>query len=203
VALTFTPTAGSLILTISGTVTNWQLEAGSYATSYIPTTTASVTRVAESSSSASVPSLFGTTEGSFFIECTFDGRNPSGAIPLFLRSSVSTSFNQATYLQFGTSDIVLNVYSGTTLQAAISGGSFTNGQTLKIAFGYKANDFVLYVNGVQIGTDTSGAISTSLSFIDLGSYLLLQSTFQYDGKISQALLFMTRLTNAQLTELTT
>jgi hypothetical protein len=180
-----------------------QVEAGAYVSSYIPTTTASVTRLAESSSSASVPSLFGATEGSFFIECTFDGRNATGAIPLFLRSSVSTSFNQATYLQFGASSVDLNVYSGGTIQAAISGGSFTTGQTLKIAFGYKANDFVLYVNGVQIGTDTSGAISTSLSFIDLGSYLLLQSTFQYDGKISQALLFKTRLSNSSLAELTT
>jgi hypothetical protein len=180
-----------------------QVEAGAYPTSYIPTTTASVTRLAESSSSASVPSLFGATEGSFFIECTFDGRNTNGAIPLFLRSSVSTSFNQATYLQFGTSDIILNVYSGGTSQAQISGGSFTTGQTLKIAFGYKANDFVLYINGVQIGTDTSGVISTSLSFIDLGSYLLLQSTYQYDGKISQALLFKTRLSNSSLAELTT
>jgi hypothetical protein len=34
---TFTPTAGTLILTISGTCTKGQLEAGSYATSYIPT----------------------------------------------------------------------------------------------------------------------------------------------------------------------
>ena len=180
-----------------------QLEAGAYASSYIPTLGASVTRGADSSSSASIPSLFGTTEGSFFIDCTFDGRNPNGAIPLFLRSSVSTSYNQATYLQFGASSIDFYVYSGTTLQALIAGGSFTNGQTLKIAFGYKANDFVLYVNGVQIGTDASGAISTSLSFIDLGSYLFLQSTYQYNGKINQALLFPTRLTNAQLAELTT
>jgi len=179
------------------------LEAGAYATSYIPTLGTSVTRVAESASSASIPSLFGATEGSFFIECTFDGRNANGAIPLFLRSSVSTSFNQATYLQFGTNNITLNVYSGGSIQVAISsGGIYTTGQTLKISFAYKANDFVMYVNGVQIGTDTSGAISTSLSFVDLGSYLLLQSTFQYDGKISQAILFPTRLSNSDLAALT-
>jgi hypothetical protein len=44
VTLTFTPTAGTLILTIVGSVINWQLEAGANATSYIPTTTATVTR---------------------------------------------------------------------------------------------------------------------------------------------------------------
>lgn len=45
VTLTFTPTAGSLTLTVSGSVTNWQLETGSYATTLIDTTTASATRL--------------------------------------------------------------------------------------------------------------------------------------------------------------
>jgi hypothetical protein len=180
-----------------------QVEFGSYSTSYIPTTSASVTRNEESLSSPSIPSLFGSTEGSFFIELTFDGLNGNGAIPLFLRSSVSNQFNHATYLQFGSSAISLAVYNGGTLQATITGGTFTNGQNLKVGFAYKANDFVLYVNGIQIGTDTSGSISSSLSFIDLGSYLFLQSTFQYNGSIKAAALWQTRLTNTQLAQLTT
>ena len=122
---------------------------------------------------------------------------------MFLRSSLSPSFNFATYLQFGLTSIILNVYSAGISQVAISGGSFTNGQTIKIAFAYKANDFILYVNGVQIGTDTSGDISTSLAFIDFGTYNLAASTFQYNGKISETLLFTTRLTNTQLAQLTT
>jgi hypothetical protein len=179
-----------------------QLEAGSYVTSYIPSTSASATRVADFATTNNISSLFGSTEGSFFIEMTADFTNTNGSIPLFLRSSINSTFNRATYLQFGSGTIALNVYLAGALEASIFSGTYTQGQKLKIAFAYKQNDFVLYINGSLIGTDTSGNISASLAFIDLGTYNLAASTFQYNGTISEAVLFPTRLTNAELAQLT-
>ena len=70
VTLTFTPTAGSLILTVTGSVTNWQLEAGAYPTTYIPTTTASATRIADSFSRDNIytNNLITSSGGTWFVE---------------------------------------------------------------------------------------------------------------------------------------
>ena len=68
VSLTFTPTAGDLTLTVTGTVTDWQLEAGSNATSYIPTITGSVTRNGDYSFKGNISDLIGQTEGSIYVE---------------------------------------------------------------------------------------------------------------------------------------
>lgn len=68
VSLTFTPTAGNLTLTVSGTVTDWQLEAGSNATSYIPTVTGSVTRNNDYPYKSNIINLIGQTEGSIYVE---------------------------------------------------------------------------------------------------------------------------------------
>ena len=68
VSLTFTPTEGNLTLTVNGSVTNWQLEAGSNATSLIKTITGSVTRNADAISKSGIIDLIGQSEGSIFCE---------------------------------------------------------------------------------------------------------------------------------------
>lgn len=84
VQLTFTPTAGALIATLTGTVTNVQVEAGSFATSRIITAGAAVTRAADSGLSfptSQYPwwqTAMGWTLGMQF---TSAGTQASGAIP--------------------------------------------------------------------------------------------------------------------------
>ena len=192
---------GSSVYTASDSVYIWgaQAEAGSYLTSLIPTTTAAVTRLADACSKTGVSSLIGQTEGTVFGEFTFTGRVPE--MHMFL--SVAGSYGNAIYVENSSSNrISMQVWSGVTQQCFIITNSYTVGQNIKFAAAYKNNDFVFYVNGTQIGTDTSGSVPSGLSQVEVGGYAEAGSPFNYSSPIKQAILFKTRLPNAQLAELT-
>ena len=169
-----------------------QLEAGAYATSYIPTTSAAVTRLADACSKTGISSLIGQTEGAIFIDVNLDTRQH---FTYFVIAPDATS--AANYLGIYMSNAIIGFESvvGSALQAGINLSNSATGR-FKIAAAYKANDFVLYVNGTQVGTDTSGSVPTC-SQVGLYQYNQNQPL-----KYNQALLFKTRLTNAQLAEIT-
>jgi hypothetical protein len=198
-------TAGLAAPTTGGGVSDvifwgFQHEIGAYATSYIPTPGASsVTRVADAASKTGISSLIGQTEGTLFGEFTF-----TGVTSLHMLASVAGSYTSAVYVQTGSSTgISMQVWSGATNQVGINFIGLTVGQNVKFAAAYKANDFMLYVNGVQAGSSTSGSVPAGLSQLEVGSYAEAGSPFNFNSSIKQAIVFKTRLTNAQLAELTT
>lgn len=178
-----------------------QLELGAYATSYIPTLGAAVTRGADVASKTGISSLIGQTEGTLFFEGVYG--NEAEEIYLFLQNGSASGADSSIYIQRASNSILFRVWNASSLDVSIIGGTFTVGQSIKIAAAYKANDFVLYVNGVQIGTDTSGAVP-ACARLQLASYFSDPTNNVYIARqTKQALLFKTRLTNAQLAELTT
>lgn len=111
--------------------------------------------------------------------------------------------NNRIYMAFsGSSSNVLRgrIFNGGTLQCSIDTSTLTNTGTYKIALAYKNNDIVFYVNGVQIGTDTSATIPTC-SRVDLGQNYANAS--QFGDSINNANIWKTRLTNTELATLTT
>jgi hypothetical protein len=174
-----------------------QLEAGSYATSYIPTLSASVTRVADAASKTGISSLIGQTEGAVFFE--IDQLANVSKLEGILYLSDGTSTTDYINFYFAFSNILYcDVAVGGVSQASFNLGTITT--LTKIALAYKANDFAVYKNGVQIGTDNSGNVPTT-SKLTLGATQVGNAVMK--GVFAQALLFKTRLTNAQLAELTT
>jgi len=177
------------------------------ATSYIPTLGTSVTRVQDSCYKTGISSLIGQSEGTLFAEVNWvvKPENGSPVIGIVTLNNNVANINNCIILGIerqsgGNNRVYCLVQNSGATVAALFGSNITNGR-YKIALAYKNNDFALYVNGVQIATDTSGTPPTT-------SEVLLGQRFQGDSfsmsdSINQALLFKTRLSNTELAQLTT
>ena len=199
VSLTFTPIAGSLILTVTGTVTNAQLEAGSNATSYIPTVAGTVTRTADSSNTTGLSSLIGQLEGTIYAEILVKQITQDYLIcALSLTGQSVTNSVVLTVNNIG--KLVAQVYASSV--SIVNPTAFVVGDIYKVAFGYKSGNSVMFVNGGQVSTtDTDVFNLTTLNAVSL-----VNSGYYVTGgqqAVKSIVLFKTRLTNAQLATLTT
>jgi len=189
-----------LAITTSGSIFIWgaQLEAGSYATSYIPTTSAAVTRNADVISKTGISALIGQTEGVLFVD--FQLQTPVGNDYVIGQIYNSSTPANGIYFYLNLTSQLVAYVDNTATQASISSGVLTQGR-YKAALVYKANDFAFYLNGSLIGVDVSGTVPTcnSITLIDY----LNSGGYMENTQINQYILFPTRLTNAELSQLTT
>ena len=173
-----------------------QTEAGSYATSYIPTSGSSVTRVADQYTKTGISNLIGQTEGTMFVD--FDiNRAPSSTDRVAILNNGTGSERIGIALSSG-GLIYAFIVNGNVTQIEILSSGNTAGR-FKAALAYKANDFAFYINGILIGTDINGTVPYCSRF-DLGNQLGIQ---YLGGNINQAQLYKTRLSNPELATLTT
>jgi len=196
--LTFTPTAGSLTLTVTGDVKFANLTLGSFATSFIPTSGATVTRNADvaTMTGTNFSDWFNASEGA--ISTTFV-KNGSVNFQSVLAISNNTSTSA---IVFGHGSGAPNnnlrfdvVNSGT--QASITVLSPSNINTLYTAVGaYKLDSFAAAANAATVGTDTSGTIPT-VDRMYIGSRY--DGTQNYlNGHIRKIMYWPYRLTNAEV-----
>jgi hypothetical protein len=188
---------GSFTRTGSSYIWGAQLEAGSYATSYIPTTSASVTRNADVISKTGISSLIGQTEGTAFIDLQVDS-SFAQANMRFLDISNNTYDNWYFLGLANTNELVLYFRSSATTYVSVI-VPFTFGHN-KIAFAYANNDYVAYVNGSQVYSTSSLAVGSTSKFT-LGNEFDFSSTSKQF--INAAALWKERKDNATLAQLTT
>jgi hypothetical protein len=172
-----------------------QLEAGAFATSYIPTAAASVTRNADVASVATSQFPYNATEGALVVSADYIGL---GSI------NYAAAFNDGTVSNFmgvrrnPTAETIFVTFA-TTLQVGISYTTVTNNVAFKNAFSYKLNDFAGAANGAITGTDTLGNVP-SVSRLGLGN---VADILYMNGHIRQITYFPRRLSNAELQAVST
>jgi hypothetical protein len=129
--------------------------------------------------------------------------NETAEMYLIVQNIFANSVEDSMYIQRESNQIKFVGWNGFSLNWVVIGGSYSIGQRVKIAAAYKLNDIVLYINGVQIGIDTSATIPPTTS-LAIGYFPATPSVNSEKAKqINQAVLFKTRLTNAELASLTT
>jgi hypothetical protein len=185
----------------SGTVNAWgaQLETGSIATSYIPTTTAAATRNADVISlSGAVSGCIGQTEGTIYAEV--DARNFTFGARIFVISD-GTQDNRIAFLFNSTNRIRALISFSVTSQFDANTSTGLSSGIYKLAVAYANNDFAFYVNGSQIATDNTGSVP-ACSQVFIGKTESTSTTNICNDRILDAALYTTRLSNAELAALT-
>ena len=171
---------------------------GLYPTSYIPTLGTAVTRNADVVSKTGISSLIGQTEGTLFVEFSVEELEPSLAYLMVSNLTDGTASNRMGFARAPSGGIHVYVVTGNTSQFTFNTTQTTG--NFKLALAYKANDFKVYLNGVNVHTNTSALVPISMSRFDLNN---INGNYPSKNKVAQALLFKTRLSNAELAQLTT
>lgn len=187
------------------TVWGFQMEIGaSYATSYIgPTLGASVTRLADSASRTNIANLIGQTEGTLFVEFEHSITNTTEDTRFILSDN---TYNNWTFfsIENGTSMRYYLTSGGVNQLDSTVSNVFPTAGKYKVALAYQDDLLTIYVNGVQKVNNTNSTTIPAMSVLLLSGKEAVTSAVELVNKnINQALLFKTRLTNAQLAELTT
>jgi hypothetical protein len=186
----------------TGSLFAWgtQLEEGSYATSYIPTSGSTVTRNQDQFTRDGISSLINSTEGVLFAEIAALSDDNTGR---YYSLSDGTSSNR---IRIGYS------FTDNTIRAlVISQGNTAFDYThttsdiklfSKVAFSYKQDDFSFWIDGVEVHSDTSGNTPTALSRLSFDDGKISGTGGYFYGKVKQLQVYDTTLTDNQLIQLT-
>ena len=172
-----------------------QLEVGSYATSLINTSGSAVTREADTCNNGANSEVINSTEGVFFL----DFKKEHNGLEIWSINDGTTA--NRVYMGLSGTNFISQVRNAGGAASMQINTPINNNTRYKCALAYKENDFVLYINGVQIGTDNSGLAPINMSKLSSNAGLLLDAPFF--SPTNEIKLYNTRLSNSELATLTT
>ena len=180
-----------------------QLEAGAFATSYIPTTSATVTRAADvaSISSSAFSSWYRQGEGTVFVNATTNATH-GGSNSFPRKLSISDGINSNSIEDYyrvlaSYTDAGYRIDAAGVNQAQFDTNNQRNGQSSVI--GYAANNSAFAVGGTVVATDLSGTVPTTTQ-LRLGQRG--DGSAALNGTIRRLTYWPWRLSNATLQALT-
>lgn len=185
VSLTFTPTAGNLTLTVTGSVTEWQLEAGAFYTSRIVTTGAGATRAVDIAKIENDSFYFNNNEGCFLFNITasnvssFRAIMGNGSSELYIDTNKKTRYSNGSDLMYFS-------------------GDFNISKNNKLLISYGLENIYLSLN--------ENIISYNKKFLNNNQYTFLlsssSSSRQLNGGISTLRYYLRKLSDAEMQALT-
>jgi hypothetical protein len=173
-----------------------QLEAGAFPTSYIPTTSATVTRAADVASitGTAFSSWYNQTEGTVFADVT---ARPDGLVCNFDDGSFNNRKPQIA-IGAGAACDVAYVAAGSVV-ASFSQASTSNQRNL-IATAYATDNYGFTANGATPAQDSLGAIPSTVTTLRFGRFH--NGSLPLYGTIKRLTYYPVRLPNATLQAIT-
>ena len=176
-----------------------QVELGANASSYIPTTTTSVTRSKDDISNTSASTYIGTA-GTIYAEVQIDNILNENQWIIYARSTTAPAENYIHIFlsssgNFGYRLEASNVIAGTHNETATTGNH-------KLAIVYTTGDIRYYLDGVQVGTDANAfTFAQTLSEIYIGK-TPFSSTDHFNNWIRAFAFYKRALTDSEAIALT-
>lgn len=173
-------------------VWGWQVEAGSFATSYIPTYGSAVTRQADVVNSCGNSAVFNDSEGVLYANISQD----------------NDGFNTISISDGGTSDRVTIAYQNNTIKSILvynntvkqlESTNYPQNLFHKVAIKYTASNVSLIINGFELLTTSKGAFADSLTTLEFAQG---NGGNNFYGKTKELGYYDTALTDSELEYLT-
>jgi hypothetical protein len=179
-----------------------QVEAGSFPTSYIPTTTGSVVRSADvcsiSGANFSGSGFYNQSEGTIIGQGIVDTVGVGLLFPYFANFNDGTANNRVLLgsTNSGTSGVRPIVAVAGSTVFSNSTGTSSAGQSRKVGMVYKQNDFIAAHNGTLTAADNTGNVPSGIDRVSFDGPFFV-------GTIAAIHYYKKRLPNAKLVTLTT
>jgi hypothetical protein len=176
----------------------WQLEQGSFPTSYIPTTNSTVTRTADNVSMVgeNFSSWYNQSEGTFYTSSRISRISSTpGCGVYYLNDGTTSNYISIFYRASGSTGFLLSNNNISIVDTSPT-GVLTENQNLKISSAYKINDIAISTNGMDVVTATPNIIP-NINRLVIGEFVNY-----LNGHIAQLTYYPRRLSNTQLQNLT-